>query len=293
MDNDVAQARIKSSVLLDADDLARAAMNTTKGGKKGLGGLYLPNGQRVETSLGGRDEANEVANEEALRQINMAKVAKLYKKEQHHQIKKAGGQKQTEEEWFDAESAKKAAPILAQAGEHEKMRYMELFNFFDVDKDRTWGSIEFAQRMTDIGLGTSVESASNLLYFAGVRDVDRITYDDFVQMMPKLKAFRKLLEKDAMRSFQAYDRTRMGIISVEDLPAVLRKIAGPEGIDDDQLKNFTKSADRERTGLITFDFFIRAMFGTPPLVPYKPPKRAFSLFKLLCPGAGGDEHDDY
>merc|ERR1712194_561459 len=85
------------------------------------------------------------------------------------------------------------------------MQYRELFNFFDVDKDRTWGSIEFAQRMTDIGCDCSVESASNLLYFAGVRDVDRITYDDFVQLMPKLKAFRKLLEKDAMKMFKMKD----------------------------------------------------------------------------------------
>jgi Ca2+-binding EF-hand superfamily protein len=286
----------KSNVLLDYDNLAKAAMNTTQGGKKELRGLYLPAGTRVEMSSGQRHEENEVANEEAQRQINMAKVAKLYMTDQHYELRKADKKKQTDEEYFDEVSAKRAAPIMDAAGDHEMMQYRELFNFFDVDKDRTWGSIEFAQRMTDIGLSTSVETASNLLYFAGVRDVDRITFEDFIQMMPKLKAFRRLLEKDAMSSFQRYDTSRKGVIAIEDLPRVLRELAGPEGIGELQIKQFIKNADRERTGQIPFDFFIRAMFGTPPLVAYKPPPRGnplLMLAKMLCPAKGSGANEDY
>merc|ERR1712137_705151 len=128
------------------------------------------------------------------------------------------------------------------ASEHERIQYQELFNFFDVDKDRTWGSIEFAQRMTDIGCSTSVESASNLLYFAGVRDVDRITYNDFILLMPKLKAFRKILERDAMRHFAAKDVNGTGFLSLKQLREVIYSIAGPDGIDPAHVEQLVKKS---------------------------------------------------
>merc|ERR1711976_944167 len=122
--------------------------------------------------------------------------------------------------------------------------------------------------MTDIGFATSVEDASNLLYFAGVRDVDRITYNDFLALMPKLKAFRRLLEKDALRAFAAKDVHGTGYLSLKQLREVVYALAGPEGIDERQVDLILKKSDRERTGRIPYDFFIRAFFGTPPVLEY-------------------------
>jgi Ca2+-binding EF-hand superfamily protein len=185
-----------------------------------------------------------------------------------------------------------AQAILEASTEAERLQYDELFDFFDIDKDRTWGSIEFAQRMSDIGCATTVECASNLLYFAGVRDIDRITYNDFVQMMPKLKAFRILLEKDVLRVFAEKDTRGRGWITCKALRQVLSTIAGPEGMDPQHLERLVKLADRERTGMITYAFFVRALFGTPPLIEYKPPSRGSALLSHVCLCGGKAVRDD-
>lgn len=263
-------AQTKSTVLLNGDDLNKAVTLATQGGKKKLDGLYLPGGQKfehVEDAAANRGVAPR--NEEARNKQNLARVAKKYNEQKRSRAKRAHKDAKTQQELDDEESEKKAKVVLEKANHFERMQYEELFNFFDVDKDKTWGSIEFAQRMTDIGFTTSVEEASNLLYFAGVRDVDRITYNDFLAMMPKLKAYRRLLEKDALRVFAAKDKYGTGYLTLKQLREVIYTIAGPDGIDDKQVEQILKKSDRERTGRIPYDFFIRAFFGTPPVLDYK------------------------
>merc|ERR1719316_2444593 len=128
---------------------------------------------------------------------------------------------------------------MKQSTEREKGVYNDLFNFFDVDKDDNWGSIEFAQRMSDIGFPTNVEDAANLLYFAGCRDIDRITYNDFLAMMPKLKAYRRLVEKDAMSKFSEKDNGS-GYITLKQLKDVMNELAGPEGCDKQFVESILK-----------------------------------------------------
>lgn len=47
------------------------------------------------------------------------------------------------------------------------------------------------------------------------------------------------------------------------------------------IKRLVRAADRERTGMITFDFFIRALFGSPPILAYEPPSRGHARVVLL------------
>mmetsp|Transcript_78429 Transcript_78429/g.196991 ORF Transcript_78429/g.196991 Transcript_78429/m.196991 type:complete len:323 (+) Transcript_78429:85-1053(+) len=287
-----------STVLATSHDLNSAIHASTKGGTRRIDGLYAPDGSKVDAHADKQrgDEASTSGNAHAAANEKMAKVAARYQHNLNKKRRHAAHANQTEEEADDEESAKKAETILANSTENEQMQYRELFNFFDVDKDRTWGSIEFAQRMTDIGCATTVENASNLLYFAGVRDVDRITYNDFVQLMPKLKAFRKLLEKDAMREFAAKDTHGRGFITPKALREILHTMSGDEGMSKEHMDKIVKTADRERTGMITFEMFIRAIFGTPPLLVYKPKGRAASLLGAICfcgkPGKGDDSDED-
>lgn len=295
MDQEVKEKKQTGNVLLKAHDLTDAVNQTTAGGKKPLEGLYMPDGRKVQTSAEHLRVQN-VKNKDASEELALSKVAKTYEARQKKRLAAAEKTNKDVEEMEDEEAKKKAQVILDNSTEHEKIQYRELFNFFDVDKDRTWGSIEFAQRMTDIGCNTSVESASNLLYFAGVRDVDRITYEDFVQLMPKLKAFRKLLEKDAMQMFKARDNKGRGWITSKALREMLLELAGPDGMEEEQIERILREADRERTDMITFEFFIRALFGTPPLLVYKPPSRAGNLLSqlFLCgrSSATRDDSDD-
>merc|ERR1711920_259187 len=99
--------------------------------------------------------------------------------------------------------------------------------------------------------------------------------------MPKLKAFRKLLEKDAMRHFAEKDVKGTGFLTIPQLREVIHSIAGPDGIDEHQVEHLLKKSDRERTGRIPFAFFIRALFGTPPLLQYKPKPRNQSFLATL------------
>jgi len=139
--------------------------------------------------------------------------------------------------------------------------------------------------MSDIGFPTGVEDAANLLYFAGVRDVDRITYNDFLAMMPKLKAYRRLIEKDAMSKFSEKDNGS-GYITLKQLKDVMNELAGPEGCDKQFVESILKKADRERTGKIPFDYFIRALFGSPPLLPYRRETKNLSFKQQVFAGLG-------
>jgi len=268
-------------VLMTTDGLSHAIQESTKAGARRLEGLYLPDGHRVEPSRA-IDDGPDGGTAEAQAQRALARIAKAHNRQEHHRSRRAERERKTVEELEDEESAKKALAILDASSEHEKIMYRDLFNFFDVDKDRTWGSIEFAQRMTDIGYDTSVENASNLLYFAGVRDVDRITFNDFVQLMPKLKAFRMVIERDAMRAFQAKDFHRRGWITRRALAELLTAMSGPDGFDEEYISRIVRTADRERTGMITFDFFIRALFGSPPILAYELPSMSDAWRRRFC-----------
>mmetsp|Transcript_19718 Transcript_19718/g.54192 ORF Transcript_19718/g.54192 Transcript_19718/m.54192 type:complete len:263 (-) Transcript_19718:372-1160(-) len=233
----------QESVLLDVGALNNAMRDLTMGGKKKIDGLYLADGRKVE-STGEDEKIKDVVNKTAKRDLNLQKVARLQNHKNAARKKSAQRTHKSEEELNDEESERKAKAIMSECTEHERIMYKDLFSFFDVDEDRTWGSIEFAQRMTDIGHMTNVEEASNLLYFAGVRDVDRITFDDFVQMMPKLKAFRRLIEEDAMRAFAARD-PGTGCLTTKALKLVLQDLGGgPDGLDQKQINAIVKKSEQ-------------------------------------------------
>lgn len=288
----------KQNVLLNGDELNQAVDALTQGGKKKIDGLYLPGGQKVQQvqQPTGR-KAPPSKNEEIRKNQNLARMAKKYTNDERVRGRKAARAAKTVQDMEDEDAARKAHAVLEGANNFERSQFEELFDFFDVDKDRTWGSIEFAQRMTDIGFATSVEDAANLLYFAGVKDVDRITYDDFLMLMPKLRAFRRLLEKDAMRAFAAKDVHCTGHLSLKQLREVIYAIAGPDGIDEKQVDYIIKKSDRERTGRIPYEFFIRAFFGTPPVLEYRARVRKRTWLYALCcgsaqPARGGGIFDD-
>lgn len=290
------------NVLMTSSDLTEAARIATNGGTKPFTGLYMPNGARIQAHQDDElVQANtRVQNASAQKNMALSKVARAYDTKSDKRIRKAHREKKTHVQIDDEESERKTRDMYAKTTEHDMMMYKDLFNFFDVDKDRTWGSIEFAQRMTDIGHRTSIEDASNLLYFAGVRDVDRITYNDFLQMMPKLKAYRRLLEQSTMEAFQQRDNGS-GFLSRKQLREMLFEIAGDDGIDKARVDMLVKKADREKTGRIPFEFVIRAMFGSPPITEYKRPIRStnFLLRLLGCgsksgpqPGVWDDDPED-
>mmetsp|Transcript_29956 Transcript_29956/g.47842 ORF Transcript_29956/g.47842 Transcript_29956/m.47842 type:complete len:355 (-) Transcript_29956:8-1072(-) len=320
------------SVLQDSDHLQKAALEASKGGKKKILGLYTPDGSRIDTNVKVETHLQQARKEHeqldlaglktglklksanilekkdhvldaAKKKENLAEVAQAYSKNREFRQKRAAKERRSEESIEDEEAEKIAKGIMGKTNIREQQGFEKLFNFFDVDKDQTWGSIEFAQRMTDIGFPTGVEDAANLLYFAGVRDVDRITYNDFLAMMPKLKAFRRLIEKDAMKAFSVYDNGS-GFISKRALREVIHRLSGPEPMEKAYVDALCKKADRENTDRIPFDFFIRAMFGSPPLIPYQkdpstirtPFQQALASFGRCCGAApkrnSGDRAED-
>mmetsp|Transcript_47261 Transcript_47261/g.110535 ORF Transcript_47261/g.110535 Transcript_47261/m.110535 type:complete len:321 (+) Transcript_47261:72-1034(+) len=261
-----------ASVLLEDDELKRAYKEVTRDGRRGVQGIYAPSGGVMD------DRSKEAQSKED----KMAKVAKQYKAQKKEQKKKASKLQKSEQELEDERVRKKAAKVLDGASEVERLQFQELFDYFDADKDASWGSIELAQRMSDVGVATSVEGASNLLYFAGVRDVDRITFEDFVNMMPKLQAFRKLLEKDFMRLFQEKD-DGTGHITTRQLREVLLTLSGPgpDGMDEDQVAEIMKKADPTREGYVNYNDMIMALFGSKPVLPYEQAERSSLLDSLM------------
>lgn len=304
MDTNVKQDVRADPVTISEKELKDAVKEYTEDGHRPMTGLFVGD-KRVEKKVETPDEArvrverrreqlekktgkDRALKERELRLLeesqeqahHLAHVVESYKDVKKSHKKKAKKQKQSPLEREDELVSKRAQKIISEIPEAEKMKCDELFKFYDEDSDGCWGSIEFAQRMTDIGLPTNVEEAANLLYFAGVRDVDRITYDDFVAFMPKLTAFRRMIEKDFMRHFQARDKG-FGVISTNDLRAILHDLSGPDGMSQGQLDIIVRKADKRREGMCSFPEMIHALFGSKPLLKYEPPVRTPSVLSFL------------
>merc|ERR1712146_837813 len=100
----------------------------------------------------------------------------------------------------------------------------------------------------------------------------------------------------AMRVFGDRDVHGTGYLTIKQLREVIYSLAGPEGTDERRVEQILKAADRERTGRVPYDFFIRALFGTPPVLEYHRRVRRRSWLQVLCgcgkaPGAGGADDD--
>eukprot|EP00930_Biecheleria_cincta_P082884 TRINITY_DN72527_c0_g1_i1.p1 TRINITY_DN72527_c0_g1~~TRINITY_DN72527_c0_g1_i1.p1 ORF type:complete len:381 (-),score=66.49 TRINITY_DN72527_c0_g1_i1:339-1481(-) len=304
MDTHIKQDVRAAPVTIGDKELKDAIKEYTEDGHRPITGLWVGD-KRVEKKVETPDQAREKMErrrdklekktgkdkalkerelrllEEAQEQAHhLAHVVESYKEVKKKHKKTAKKHKQSPLEHEDELVSKRAQQIISEIPEAEKLKCDELFKFYDEDNDGCWGSIEFAQRMTDIGLPTNVEEAANLLYFAGVRDVDRITYEDFVAFMPKLTAFRRMIEKDFMRHFQARDKG-FGVISTNDLRAILHDLSGPDGMTQGQLDNIVRKADKRREGMCSFPEMIHALFGSKPLLKYEPPVRTLSLLGFL------------
>merc|ERR1712139_145318 len=81
--------------------------------------------------------------------------------------------------------------------------------------------------------------------------------------------------------FAEHDIDGDGVLGKGAIRKVIVALAGPDGISKKQVERIVKKADRERTGMITFDFFIRALIGVPPLLTYKKPQPE-GLFERLA-----------
>lgn len=287
----------QQNVLLGAKDLEAVVKDVTGGGKKKLGGLYMPNGHKLEVRADDNKISSEakVKNEKANQNLNLNNVAKKYGEREKKKRENWEKNKQKDENNIgDAEQARRAQKIWEQTPETEKIEFQELFQLFDVDKDRTWGSIEVAQVMVDLGHACTVEQAANMLYFAGVRDIDEITWSDFVCMMPKLGAYRRLLEREAMEAFAASDENRNGTLGREEVRNALSILGGGD-VDEQQLEDLIDAADVQHTGEITYPDFMIALFGVRPTVKYEPafkPPLITRFFRACCGGAGSKAQEN-
>lgn len=307
---DKKQEEQTATVLHDSSGLKEAALAASNNGKRKIVGLYTPDGNRIlleERNHKDKDAkekkkpssgltVKDLQKEQARKKTNLSEAAHHFNQDKTYKERRAAKLQKNSEDIRDEAAQKKAIGILSKSSELQRGAYRDLFNFFDVDKDQNWGSIEFAQRMTDIGFSTGVEDAANLLYFAGVADVDRITYEDFIAMMPKLTAFRRVIEKDAIRHFSHFD-DGSGHVSLKELEQLLDRLAGPEPFDPEFVAMIIKKADRERTGRITHELFIRALFGSKPIIPYVRDVKEMTLkqriLAFIGKWCGTFDDDDY
>lgn len=278
----------QESVLLNAKDLEMVLKDATKGGKKKLGGLYMPDGKKLEVRADDTKVLGEgkQKNEKTQQDLHLTHVARKYgEREKKKREDWEKGKQKGEEDVGDADMQRRAQHILAHTADNDKIEFQELFNLFDVDKDRTWGSIEVAQVMVDLGYVCTVEHAANMLYFAGVRDIDRITYEDFICMMPKLAAYRRLLEREAMEAFAASDADGSGTLGRNEIRNAITILSGGD-LDEQQLVDLIDAADVQHTGEITYNDYMMALFGVKPMVKYEPLRRPSLLARMFGPCCG-------
>jgi len=281
MEGDSRNVAESTSVLMTDKDLKRAVKDTTEDGRKPLDGIFTDDGKRVERPPADQEVGDSrVAQVEHQKMVALAGLTKNYKDAKKKEKKLAKKQGVNEEALTDKRQRKKAERALESFTESERIQYEELFKAFDKDGDRNWGSIEFAQGMSDIGIPTSVEASANLLYFAGVKDVDRITYEDFLVIMPKLKAFRVLIEKEVMKKFQLKD-TGHGYITTAHLREMIEDLAGRGVLSHHQIEAIVKKADRRREGQVNFAEVIVALFGSKPQIEYVTPERHKSIVNVV------------
>lgn len=144
-------------------------------------------------------------------------------------------------------------PVLT---EERMMEYREAFKLFDKDGNGTIELDELRQVMCSLGQSPTESELNQIIADADMDGDGTIDFDEFIEMMNKQET-RDLNDQveNLRRTFEIFDTDGSGKISSTELKQVMEKLG--EQLDDFQISEMIREADKDGDGEIDFDEFVR------------------------------------
>ena len=147
-----------------------------------------------------------------------------------------------------------------------RIQYEEAFALFDKDCDGLLDSSELSLLLHSLGQITTNEEITNILQQANLDPRGKFTSLDFINLMERQmntlgnETFDSAQEvNDAFR--KVLDPKRTGTVAADDIMHLLQVFGEGGSLSQQQMWELLGSADRENTGRIHYEEFVKKMMS--------------------------------
>jgi len=140
--------------------------------------------------------------------------------------------------------------------DEQKREVKEAFDLFDTDNSGAIDAKELKIAMQALGFEPSSDEVAKM-----VRDIDvdgnaTVEFEEFLEMMEGKMSGKDPVE-EMSKAFKLYDIDGKGKITVGDMQRVAKELG--ENLSKDELQGILDESDRDGSGTITEDEFVRVM----------------------------------
>ena len=158
-------------------------------------------------------------------------------------------------------SSKKGGKLTPQVDltEEQSNEIREAFDLFDTDGSGNIDAKELKVAMRALGFEPKKEEIRKM-----IADIDKdgsgtIDFDEFLTMMT-VKMGQRDSKEEMVKAFRLFDDDETGKISFQNLKRVAKDLG--ESMTDEELQEMIDEADREGSGEVSMDDFMRIMKKT-------------------------------
>lgn len=147
-------------------------------------------------------------------------------------------------------------PKPKEMTEEQKKEVKEAFDLFDTDGSGAIDAKELKIAMQALGFEPSTEEVAKM-----VKDIDldgnaTVEFEEFIEMMEGKMSGKDPVE-EMQKAFKMYDIESKGKITVDDMVRVAKELG--ENLSKDELQGILDESDRDGSGTLQEDEFIRVM----------------------------------
>ncbi|KAL9184262.1 hypothetical protein ACHAXT_002348 [Thalassiosira profunda] len=154
-------------------------------------------------------------------------------------------------------TTKKSAP--PELTEDQKQEIREAFDLFDTDGSGTIDAKELKVAMRALGFEPSKEEIRKLISQVDTDGSGTVDFPEFLAMM-QTKMGERDSREEIIKAFRLFDDDDTGKISFRNLKRVAKELG--ESVTDEELQEMIDEADRDGSGEVSQDDFIRVMEKT-------------------------------
>jgi Ca2+-binding protein (EF-Hand superfamily) len=140
--------------------------------------------------------------------------------------------------------------------EEQKQEIREAFDLFDSDGSGTIDAKELKVAMRALGFEPKKEEIRKMIADIDKSGDGQINFEEFLAMMT-VKMGQRDSREEMIKAFRLFDDDETGRISFQNLKRVANDLG--ENLTDEELQEMIDEADREGTGEVSLEDFMRIM----------------------------------
>lgn len=152
-----------------------------------------------------------------------------------------------------------AAKTPIELTEEQRQEIREAFDLFDTDGSGSIDAKELKVAMRALGFEPKKEEVRKMIADIDKNGSGSIDFEEFLSMMT-VKMGERDSKEEMIKAFRLFDDDETGRITFKNLKRVAKELG--EDMTDEELQEMIDEADREGTGEVSLDDFMRIMKKT-------------------------------